>query len=102
MEEAERFNDFYRAARACSEINAVTGQLAATIGLGGRNRRASSNTERARSAVTKRIKKAINRIAEVIPPLGRQNQDGILLFLQAAPGSPRGLEVLIFSHYRLL
>jgi hypothetical protein len=71
LEEAERFNDFYRVARTRSEMNAVTEQLAAAVGLGGRNRRASSNAERARSAVTKRIKEAINRIADVIPPLGR-------------------------------
>jgi hypothetical protein len=71
MEEAERFNDFYRAARAHSEMDAIAGHLAAAIGLGGRNRRASSDTERARSAVTKRIKKAISRIAKVIPTLGR-------------------------------
>jgi hypothetical protein len=71
FEEAERFNDSYRAARARSEIDAIAQQLAAAVGLGGRGRRSSSEAERARSAVTKRIKEAINRIAEVIPPLGR-------------------------------
>jgi hypothetical protein len=71
LEEAERFNDFYRAATARSEMDAIAEQLAAAIGLGGRNRRTSSDAERARSAVTKRIKEAIHRIAEVVPPLGR-------------------------------
>jgi len=71
LDEAERFNDSYRAARARNEMDAVAGQLAAAVGLGGRDRRASSGAERARSAVTKRIKKAINRIARVVPPLGR-------------------------------
>jgi non-specific serine/threonine protein kinase len=70
LDEAERFNDSYRAARARSEIGAVAGQLAAAVGLGGRNRRASSGAERARSTVTKRIKKAVNRIARVVPSLG--------------------------------
>jgi hypothetical protein len=70
LEEAERFNDSYRAARARSEMDAIAEQLAAAVGLGGRDRRSSSDAERARSAVTKRIKKAINRIGEVIPPLG--------------------------------
>jgi len=70
-EEAERFNDFYRAAKDRSEMDAIAEQLAAAVGLGGRDRRSSSEAERARSAVTKRIKEAINRIAEVIPPLGR-------------------------------
>jgi hypothetical protein len=71
LEEATRFNDSYRAARARSEMGAVAEQLAAAVGLGGRNRRASSDTERARSAVTKRIKEAIYRIGKVIPPLGQ-------------------------------
>jgi len=70
LEEAERFSDSYRAARARSEMDAIAGQLAAAVGLGGRDRRASSDAERARTAVTKRIKEAINRIAKVIPPLG--------------------------------
>jgi non-specific serine/threonine protein kinase len=70
LEEAERFNDSYRAARARSEMDAIAEQLAVAVGLGGRDRRSSSKAERARSAVTKRIKEAINRIADVIPPLG--------------------------------
>jgi hypothetical protein len=69
-QEAERFNDFYRASEARSEMDAIAGQLAAAVGLGGRDRRASSDAERARTAVTKRIKEAVNRIAKVIPPLG--------------------------------
>jgi non-specific serine/threonine protein kinase len=71
LEEAKRFNDSYRANRARSEMDAIAEQLAAALGLGGRDRRSSSDAERARSAVTKRIKEAISRIAKVIPPLGR-------------------------------
>jgi len=70
-EQAEQFNDFYRAARARSEIDAIAEQLAAAVGLGGRDRRSSSDAERARSAVTKRIKEGVHRIGKVIPPLGR-------------------------------
>ena len=70
MEEAERFNDFHRAATARSELDAIVHQLAAAVGLGGRDRRASSDAERARSAATKRIKETIHRIAAAIPPLG--------------------------------
>jgi hypothetical protein len=68
--EAERLNDSYGAAKARGEMDAIAKQLAAAVGLGGRDRRASSDAERARSAVTKRIKDAINRIADLIPPLG--------------------------------
>jgi non-specific serine/threonine protein kinase len=71
LEEAERFNDSYRAARAHSEMDAIAEQLVAAVGLGGRDRRFSSEAERARSAVTKRIKQAINRIGKVMPVLGR-------------------------------
>jgi hypothetical protein len=70
MTEAERLNDSYGAAKARGEMDAIAKQLAAAVGLGGRDRRASSDAERARSAVTKRIKDAINRIADLIPPLG--------------------------------
>jgi hypothetical protein len=70
VDEAERFNDSYRVARAREEMDAIAEQLAAAVGLGGRGRRSSFGAERARSAVTKRIKEAINRIAEVIPSLG--------------------------------
>ena len=70
LEEAERFNDSYRVAKARSEIDAIAEQLAAAVGLGDRDRRSSSKAERARSAITKRIKEAINRIGKVIPPLG--------------------------------
>ena len=71
LEEAERFNDPTRAERARSEMDALAEQLASAVGLGGRNRRIGSEAERARSAVTKRIKNSINRIGEAIPSLGR-------------------------------
>jgi hypothetical protein len=44
--------------------------FANAVGLGGKDRRSSSETERARSHVTKCIKKAIEQIREVIPSLG--------------------------------
>jgi hypothetical protein len=70
LEEAERSNDFYRAARARSEKDAIAEQLAAAVGLGGRDRKTSSDAERARCAVTKCIKKAIQKIGDAIPSLG--------------------------------
>src|SRR5262249_48633178 len=71
VEEAERFNDSYRASKSRSEIDTIAEQLAAAIGLGGRARQAASDAERARSNITKRIKESINRISKVSPPLGR-------------------------------
>jgi non-specific serine/threonine protein kinase len=70
LEEAERFNDLTHAERAQDEIDALVEQLAAAVGLGGRNRKSGSAAERARSAVTKRIKSSITRIGEAIPSLG--------------------------------
>jgi non-specific serine/threonine protein kinase len=70
LEEAERFNDFYRAAKAQHEVNAISRYLACAIGLAGRDRKTSSQAERARSAVTKRIKRAIRKTGEAIPSLG--------------------------------
>lgn len=71
LEEAERFNDPERAARIKEEMNCIAQAIAAALGLGGRQRKTGSDAERARSAVTKRVKESISRISESIPPLGR-------------------------------
>jgi Domain of unknown function (DUF4118) len=71
LEEAERLNDPERARKAQQERDCIADQLAMALGLGGRNRKAASQAERARSAVTKRIKNSIKKIAEAMPPLGR-------------------------------
>ena len=70
LEEAEQFNDPDRATKARDEMNLIAQHLATAIGLGGRDRKASSAAERARCAVTKRIKNAIQKIGEAIPALG--------------------------------
>ena len=69
-EEAERFNDPARATRAREEMEAISHHLATALGLGGRDRKTSSEAERARSAVTKRLKQAIQKIADANPALG--------------------------------
>ncbi len=71
LEEGQRFNDSERVSRAQCEMDLLAEQLAAAVGLGGRNRRAGSQAERARSAVTKRLKDSIQKIAEAMPLLGR-------------------------------
>src|ERR1019366_829721 len=70
LEEAEQFNDPNRATRARDEMNTIAQHLASAIGLGGRDRKTSSEAERARCAVTKRIKNAIQKLGEAIPALG--------------------------------
>ena len=71
LEEAESFNDLGRAARARDEMETIANQIAGGFGLGGRARKAASNSERARLAVTKRIKSAIAQIRELDDGLGR-------------------------------
>jgi hypothetical protein len=70
FEEAQRFNDRERSASAQKELDSIADQLAAAVGLGGRNRRATTRAERGRSAVTKRIKDSINKITAIMPALG--------------------------------
>jgi non-specific serine/threonine protein kinase len=69
-EEAERFNDSGRAARAREEIEALTEELARAVGLGGRDREAACDAERARLTVTKRVKSALAKIRQAHPALG--------------------------------
>ena len=70
LDEATSWNDPERAARLSSEIDALTHELAAAVGLGGRERVASSSAERARLSVTRAIRAAVSRIGEQSPALG--------------------------------
>lgn len=71
IEEAESFNDPERATRAKEEVEFLARELAAGVGLGGRARKASSATDRARMSVTRALRTAIDKIAESNPVLGR-------------------------------
>lgn len=68
--DAEADHDDARAERARDEHSALVDQLAAAVGLGGRDRRLGDDAERARKAVTARIRDAIRRVGEVHPELG--------------------------------
>jgi|SRR5437016_2861455 len=70
LNEAERFHDPQRKIEAQNELQAIADYLASAVGLGGRDRKTSCDAERARSAVTKCIKKAVQKIGEAIPSLG--------------------------------
>jgi non-specific serine/threonine protein kinase len=70
LNEAERLKDPQRKAGAQNEVQAIADYLASAIGLGGRDRKTSSDAERARSAVTKCVKNAIQKIGDAIPSLG--------------------------------
>jgi tetratricopeptide (TPR) repeat protein len=70
-EEAEGLGDRGRAGRARDELDFLSRELASAYGLGGRPRRASDTAERARKAVTNRIRDAILRIRAEHPALAR-------------------------------
>lgn len=69
LAEAEQWNDAERASRTEAEIQALTDELSTAVGLGGRDRSAASNAERARISVTRAIRSAIQRIGEQNPAL---------------------------------
>ena len=70
IEEADRFNDPERAANARRELEFVTTELAAAVGIGGRDRKAASQAERARVNVTRALRKVADRIAQHDETLG--------------------------------
>jgi len=71
IEEAERFGDPTRAQKKREELDALATELARAVGLGGRDRRAASNAERARINVQRRLKDVIRRVGEQDSFLGR-------------------------------
>jgi non-specific serine/threonine protein kinase len=71
VHEAETLGYYDKAADLQSEIDAIVHQLAAALGLGGRDRRAASAAERARLNVTRAIRAAISRIEQWDKQAGR-------------------------------
>jgi hypothetical protein len=71
LEQARAVGDAERAAQADAERDFLVQELARAFGLGGRDRRAASASERARAAVTRAVRQAMTRIAEHHPQLGQ-------------------------------
>ena len=69
LAEARAADDARRAAQAGSERDFLRRELARAVGLGGRERRAGSASERTRSAVTRALRQALSRIREQHVPL---------------------------------
>jgi hypothetical protein len=72
LDEAQRWSDPERAARARAEMDFIAGELAAAVGMGGRDRPQGSHAERARVNVTRAIKTAIRRLGDEDPELGAE------------------------------
>jgi tetratricopeptide (TPR) repeat protein len=72
IDAADAAADLHRAERARTEFDAITTELTAALGLGGRRRASGpSEAERARSAVTKALRAALTRIERADPETGR-------------------------------
>ena len=69
--DAERNHDRSRLERARSEREFIAAELSAAIGIGGRPRRAGDPSERARKAITGRVRLSIGRIRSEHVELGR-------------------------------
>jgi hypothetical protein len=70
IDQASALGDGERAAQADAERDFLVQELSRAVGLGGRDRRAASASERARVAVTRAIRQAITRVADHHPQLG--------------------------------
>jgi predicted ATPase len=96
LDEAERFADPERLARLHDERDALYGELRSAVGLGGRSR-AGGSAERARKAVTNRLRDAVARIesedAELAAHLRASLHTGIVCAYRPEPHSPWSLRV---------
>jgi tetratricopeptide (TPR) repeat protein len=96
-EEAESFNDPERAARAREEMDFIARELSSAVGLGGRDRRASSTAERARVNATRNIRSALGRVAANDEDLGRHMErtirTGTFCVYEPDPSEPVDWEV---------
>jgi tetratricopeptide (TPR) repeat protein len=70
LERAKERGNVERAEQAEQEIDALTKELSRAVGLGGRNRKAASASERARQSISKTIKTVLERIAQSDAALG--------------------------------
>jgi tetratricopeptide (TPR) repeat protein len=77
LDEADADSDLERAHRLRLDRDAIRDHLALAIGLAGRARTFPATTERARTAVRKAVKRALDTIAAADPALGAELQAGI-------------------------
>ena len=70
IDQARAAGDAERATQAEAERDFLVRELASAVGLGGRDRRAASSSERARAGVTRATRQAIARLGEHDPQLG--------------------------------
>jgi hypothetical protein len=77
LDEAESFNDIGRIESAREELEGIVATLSQAFGLAGKPRRLGGAVERARTAVTWRIRSAVRKMLAVHPALGRHFENSI-------------------------
>lgn len=70
LQEAEEHNDLARADKVRTELAQLRSHLSAALGLGGKARKLAAPSERARSAVTQRVRAAVKKVQEAHQALG--------------------------------
>ncbi|MEJ2157604.1 MAG: hypothetical protein P8X96_19910 [Desulfobacteraceae bacterium] len=70
IREAEEMNDLVRGENLKAELDQLTDHLTKALGIGRRSRKLNAAAERARAAVTWRVRSAIKRIETAHPALG--------------------------------
>ena len=95
LAEADEHADIARSERLHAERDLLISELSSAYGLGGRARRRSDSTERARSAVTQRIRDAIARLETADPALATHLRHAIRTgtFCSYAPEQPTKWEL---------
>jgi AAA ATPase-like protein len=92
LDAADAAGDAARAARAEAEREWLLGELRQATGLGGRMRRTTAESERARVNVTRTLRGALDRISAAAPRAGAHLQASIRTGLECrydpAPGGP--------------
>ena len=62
LEEAREFNDYERAERVEEEMEALTKELSAAYGIGGRTRKLAAPGEKARKTISKAVSRTLEHI----------------------------------------
>ncbi len=83
-------NDPGRAARAQEELDTLLAEIGRATGIGGRTRKMGDSAERARSAVTWRIRKAVKALTDRHPALARHLNNSLQtgVFCRYSPEKP--------------
>ncbi|WP_242155716.1 tetratricopeptide repeat protein [Aestuariivivens sediminis] len=77
IDEAEDLNQIEKLAPLKAEYDAILTHLSQSLGLSGKTRTSGSTIEKARSAVTWRIRSSIKKIAKIHPSLGNHLSNAI-------------------------